>query len=221
MPVSLAHRGDFPLAILAKAPVPGRVKTRLIPHLGAQGATTLHEVLLRQTVAIAVEATTNVVLWTALDHDHALFRELADTYRLTLRPQGGGDLGERMYQALAAMEGPGLVVGSDCPVLKPALLIRCHAALNQADAVFLPAEDGGYALVGMRRPNYQPFKGVDWGSEHVMTQTRRRTAELGWKLVCPEVVWDVDRHEDYRRLIKDGAWAALLSPTARTIQPDR
>ena len=192
---------DFPLAILAKAPLPGRVKTRLIPALGAETAARLHARLLRQTLAVATAATVphRISLWTALDHAHPLFLELARHYDIELHAQPAGDLGRRMHYALTAMPGPGLVIGSDCAVLTPALLRQCHAALAESDAVCLPAEDGGYALIGAHRPDARLFAAIDWGSERVMAQTRRRVAALGWRLACPATVWDVDRPEDVAR----------------------
>ena len=89
---------DFPLAILAKAPIPGQVKTRLMPALGAEGACRLHERLVRHAVETALAATSpqHITLWTALDHAHPMFRELADRHGLSLRAQPEGDLGERM-----------------------------------------------------------------------------------------------------------------------------
>lgn len=196
-----AH-GAFPLAILAKAPIPGQVKTRLMPALGAEGACRLHERLLRHAVATALAATSPqcITLWTALDHAHPLFRELADRHGLRLRAQPEGDLGERMHQALQAMVAPGVLIGSDCPALTPALLRRCQAALTDVEAVFLPVEDGGYALVGVRRVDRRLFAAIDWGTNRVMAQTRARVDELGWRLACPARLWDVDRPEDLDRL---------------------
>ncbi|CAM3438337.1 TIGR04282 family arsenosugar biosynthesis glycosyltransferase [Halomonas lysinitropha] len=192
----------FPLAILAKAPISGQVKTRLMPALGAEGACRLHERLLQQAVDTALAATSphSITLWTALDHAHPVFRELADRHGIRLRAQPEGDLGQRMFQALQAMEEPGLLIGSDCPALTPALLERCQSALSEADAVFLPVEDGGYALVGVRRNDQRLFAAIDWGTNRVMKQTRARAHALGWRLACPAQLWDVDRPEDLDRL---------------------
>jgi rSAM/selenodomain-associated transferase 1 len=200
--MSADANGTFPLAILAKAPIPGQVKTRLIPALGAEGACRLHERLLRHAVATALAATSprDITLWTALDHDHPLFRELADRHGIRLRPQPEGDLGERMYEALQAMDAPGLLIGSDCPALTPVLLGHCQAALTDAEAVFLPVEDGGYALVGVRRVDRRLFAAIDWSTNRVMAQTRARVDEMGWRLACPARLWDVDRPEDLDRL---------------------
>ena len=189
------------MAILAKAPLAGRVKTRLIPALGAERAARLHAELLTDTLDIACRATAsaNITLWTALDHRHPLFLELASRFGVRLRPQPEGDLGERMFQALNAMSVRGLLIGSDCPVLTPELLKRCHQALQDHDAVFLPAEDGGYALVGTQRADKRLFENIAWGSARVMAETRRCADELGWHIACPATVWDLDRPEDLER----------------------
>ncbi len=68
------------------------------------------------------------------------------------------------------------------------------------DAVFIPAEDGGYVLVGLRRPQPRLFEGIDWGSERVMAQTRERLSELGLRWVELPTLWDVDRPGDLLRL---------------------
>lgn len=200
MPADQTHDG-FPLAILAKAPVTGRVKTRLIPTLGAEAAARLHEQLLRQTLSVALAATPahRIVLWTALEHDHPLFLELADHHGISLCPQPEGDLGLRMFTALAAMETPGVLVGSDCPVLTPALLRDCQAALGCHDGVLLPAEDGGYALVGLRTPQKAFFQDIAWGSDRVLDQTLASADSLGWQIAQPAKVWDIDRPDDLVR----------------------
>ncbi|WP_304526038.1 TIGR04282 family arsenosugar biosynthesis glycosyltransferase [Halomonas sp. I5-271120] len=191
----------FPLAILAKAPVPGRVKTRLTPTFAPETAARLHEQLLRQTLKVALAATPahRIVLWTSLEHDHPLFVEFAERHGISLRPQPEGDLGVRMFTALEAMGAPGLLVGSDCPVLAPQLLADCHAALSRHDGVLLPAEDGGYALVGLRAPCQAFFTDIAWGSDRVLAQTLARADSLGWRLAQPAKVWDVDRPEDVAR----------------------
>lgn len=194
--------GEVGLAILAKAPIPGRAKTRLIPALGPEGAARLHERLLRHTLATALAATPahRITLWTALDHAHPLFLELAERHAITLRPQPDGDLGERMHLALSQAGGSAMVIGSDCPVLTPALLGACAEALKHHDIVCLPAEDGGYALLGARHPDPRLFENIAWGGGRVMAETRERIAALGWRLACPATVWDVDRPEDLARL---------------------
>lgn len=197
---------EFPLAILAKAPIPGRVKTRLISRLGAEGAAELHRQLVWQTLETAVAATSPgaITLWTSLARpstpEHVFFDDCAKHFGIHLRPQPAGDLGTRMHAALEAMPGPGLVIGSDCPVLDAPLLQRCRAVLDSVDCVLLPADDGGYGLVGARHAERRLFSAIDWSTERVMTQTLARLAALGWSYACPASVWDVDRPEDVDRL---------------------
>lgn len=193
---------DFPLAILAKAPLPGMAKTRMIPALGAEGAARLQARLIQLTLATALESTpaANITLWTALDHQHPLFLSLADTYGITLRAQPSGDLGARMHHALQCMGKPGLLIGTDCPALCRNILNLCFQQLNHADSVFLPAMDGGYALVGVRRTDPGLFSDISWGTSQVMAQTRERLARLGWSLSCPAKVRDLDTPEDLLHL---------------------
>lgn len=204
----MSDKHDFPLAILAKAPVPGWAKTRLIPRLGAEGAAELHRRLVWHTLETAVSATSPaaITLWTAHpsrhgSEEHTFFIECAEHFGIRLRAQPVGDLGIRMHAALAAMPGPGLVIGCDCPMLDAALLQRCQAALVSVDCVLLPAEDGGYALVGSRRTEQRLFADIDWSTERVMAQTLSRIEALGWTCTCPARVWDVDRPADIDRLL--------------------
>ncbi|MCE8041524.1 glycosyltransferase [Halomonas daqingensis] len=192
---------EVSLAILAKAPIPGRVKTRLISSCGAEQAACVHAELLCHTlnVARAAFAPERITLWTALDHAHPLFITLAERHAVTLRPQPQGGLGVRLYHAMASASGPILAIGSDCPVLSPGLLHACAEALTDHDVSCLPAEDGGYALLGLRRAHPHLFTAIDWGTERVMAQTSRRIHELGWHLACPATVWDVDRPADLKR----------------------
>ncbi|ALM53501.1 TIGR04282 family arsenosugar biosynthesis glycosyltransferase [Halomonas huangheensis] len=200
--VEHSSRGHFPLAILAKAPVPGKAKTRLIPALGAEGAAALQAQLIRHTLATALQATnaSAITLWTALEHRHPLFVELAQQTAITLKAQPSGNLGVRMYHALSAMQSRGVLIGTDCPMLDAELLRHCQHCLEHADSVFLPAEDGGYGLVGMRRPSLHPFTDIDWGTSAVMAQTLRRLKQIQWSHTCPSTVWDVDRPDDLDRL---------------------
>jgi rSAM/selenodomain-associated transferase 1 len=190
-----------PIAVFARAPVPGRTKTRLIPALGPEGAARLHERLLRKTVDSACAAGLGpVTLWCAPDTAHPLFAELAAGNRIALTVQAGPDLGARMHQAFATAGGPLLLIGTDCPALTPTLLRQAAAALQTASAVFAPAEDGGYVLVGLHGPEKRLFENVDWGTHAVMEQTRARLheARLRWRELPP--TWDVDRPDDLPRL---------------------
>ena len=192
------------IAIFAKAPVAGTAKTRLIPALGAAGAARLHRQLVRHALHTAQAAALGPVsLWCAPDTTHRFFRALAITTGIPLHVQHGEHLGERMHHALSALTAtaPTLLIGTDCPMLDPATLQACAVALrNGEDAVFLPAEDGGYALVGLRRPQPGLFRNIDWGRDAVMAQTRDRLRDCDLRWAEPATVWDVDRPQDLARL---------------------
>jgi hypothetical protein len=119
---------------------------------------------------------------------------------ISLEPQVGGDLGERMAAALAR-HCPAVLVGCDCPVLSSAHLQAAAQALaSGAGVVLTPAEDGGYVLVGVNAPQPGLFAGMTWGHERVMAETRARVAALGLRCVELETLWDLDRPEDLLRL---------------------
>lgn len=203
IPVNTEHNDRVGVAILAKAPIPGLAKTRLIPHLGAAGAAALQRWLLQRTVATAVVADVGpVTLWCAPDTHHPEFAVCGAYGAVTLRQQADGDLGERMLAAVA--ESPSsagtLVIGTDCPLLTPSLLRTAADALKDRDAIVIPAEDGGYVLIGMHQALPQVFSAIEWSSERVMAQTRQRLTTAGWQWTEFDALWDVDRAEDFERL---------------------
>ncbi len=191
------------VAILARAPVAGRAKTRLIPLLGAAGAAGLQAWMLERAVATALAADVGpVTLWCEGDPGHRAFVRCRELGPLRIRPQVAGDLGRRMLAAVE--ESPAaagtLVIGTDCPVLDAAHLREAARALAERDAVLIPAEDGGYVLIGMKVPAAGAFAGIDWGSPQVMAQTRQALDALGWRRAELATLWDVDRAEDVERL---------------------
>ena len=107
-----------------------------------------------------------------------------------------------MLAAIAETTTPAgtLVIGTDCPALTPALLRLAANTLAGHDAVVVPAEDGGYVLIGMRQAAPRIFDAVDWSTGHVMAQTRARLAEMDWRWQEFAPLWDVDRGEDLERL---------------------
>lgn len=190
------------IAILAKAPVPGYAKTRLIPTLGADGAAALQAAMLKRTLATALAAGIGpVTLWCAPDRSHPTFAE-AVALGVELAEQPAGDIGQRMQAAMAAATTLGgvIVIGADCPALTPAHLRQAAAALAGHDAVVIPAEDGGYVLLGLRQANAAVFSGVAWSTPQVMAQTRARLAAAGLRHAEFSPLFDVDRRSDLPRL---------------------
>ncbi len=138
------------IAILAKAPVAGLSKTRLIPAIGAHAAAVLQERMTERTVATALAAQAGpVTVWCAPDPGHVSFRDLCKLGQVTLKRQIDGDIGERMLAAFVGHDGPTVLIGSDCPAFTPEHLRAAAQALRDgSDVVLTPAEDGGYVLIG-------------------------------------------------------------------------
>lgn len=193
---------DVAVLVFARAPVPGGVKRRLVPRLGAWRAGRLHLSLLRQTLRTAAAAGCGPVEL-HLTRGHALFRK----YEL----QKGRDLGERMHRALERAlrrHRAAILIGSDCPGLRPADLRRAARLLaGSCEVVLGPAEDGGYVLIGARRVSPCLFEGIEWGTPDVYAATAQRLDALRYRWRALRPLWDVDRPDDLGRL------RALRSPS--------
>jgi rSAM/selenodomain-associated transferase 1 len=209
--MSLGSPEPVAVAILAKAPLPGLAKTRLAPALGAAGAAALQARLIERAAETARAANIGpITLWAAPDQDHPAFQTLAALFGVKLARQPDGDLGARMLAALAAAHGPALVIGTDCPALQPAHLRTAAEALAAGvDAVVIPVEDGGYALIGLREPEPALFANMAWSTAGVMAETRRRLTRLALSWREPARLWDVDLPEDVERMRREGL-AALV-----------
>ncbi|WP_366931501.1 TIGR04282 family arsenosugar biosynthesis glycosyltransferase [Thiocapsa sp.] len=195
------------ILIFAKAPIPGQVKTRLIPTLGPAGAAELARDLLERLVRrLAGARLAPVELWCSPDPGHPLFRDLSESAGVALRTQRGEDLGERLSAAAEDALGRAeavLLVGADIPELDADYCASALSALADFDAVLGPAEDGGYVLLGLKAPAPELFTDMPWGGERVAAITRGRIASLGLRCSERATLWDLDRPEDllrYRRI---------------------
>lgn len=182
------------IVIFAKQPVPGRVKTRLIPALGAEGAAALARKMLAATVAEVLATGLPVELWG--EPDAALWHEARPGLALT--GQGDGDLGVRLARAAERVLAgePVLLIGADCPELDRGRLLAAADGLEDHDAFLHPARDGGYALLGLRRFDRSLFEGIDWSTSAVARQTATKIEALGWSLRVGETLRDIDEPED-------------------------
>lgn len=198
------------MIVFAKAPVAGFAKSRLAPVLGAAGAAALAERLLVHAVRQAAAAGIDTLeLCVTPDTTHPLLRRLQAEHGARLRAQGDGDLGTRMHRALKRAlrtHRRALLIGTDVPALDAALLQRADAALAAVDAVFVPALDGGYALIGLQRAVASLFAGVDWSTDRVMAQTRARAAAAGLRVAELSPVADIDTAADLVHL--PAGWTA-------------
>jgi uncharacterized protein len=193
------------LAVIAKAPVAGRVKTRLCPPCTPQEAAELAEAALRDTLAAMADAAQlapfAVVRTIVLDGAPGPW---VDGEQVVA--QRGGGLDERLATAFTDLgDGPVLIVGMDTPQLTGALLAEALAALEHHDAVLGPATDGGYWGVGLRRPDPQALIGVPMSVDHTLAAQRARLSDLGLDVADAATLVDVDT-------IEDAEWVALQAP---------
>jgi uncharacterized protein len=160
------------LVVFAKAPVLGRVKTRLARDIGALAALRFHR-LTTAALLRRVAGDPRWRCWLALSPDRAASGPRYWPSPATRLPQGSGDLGARMRRPFLALPpGPVVIIGSDIPGIVPGHLVAAFRALDKSHLVFGPATDGGYWLVGARRPlPARLFAGVRWSSEHALADT--------------------------------------------------
>ncbi len=200
-----SNPGSVSIAILAKAPIPGFAKTRLIPAIGAHAAAVLQERLTERTVATAFAAGIGpVTLCCEPDATHDTFLKMVARMKITLRQQPQDDLAARMRVAFAGSTGPVLLIGSDCPALTEAHLRSAALALRDGnDVVLIPAERGGYVLLGMRKAQPALFSKIAWDGSNVLADTRARIVEQRLMLVERPPLWDVDTEIDLARLERE------------------
>ncbi|WP_181009322.1 TIGR04282 family arsenosugar biosynthesis glycosyltransferase [Streptomyces sp. SM11] len=216
-----AHRGTPAILIMAKAPRPGTVKTRLHPLLGPLRCAELQAGLIRHTMELTTVHTPRTYLaYAPADGGDAIGTTTPAGVRLRL--QRGEDLGQRLAAAVADAfadgAGPLLVIGTDAPTLTGDHLTAAFTALESHDVVLGPALDGGYYLIGLRAPHTSLFA-LDadvWSTDRVLTATRcvARREGLSVELLCP--LRDLDTPEDATALLAD---PALPAPIAALIQP--
>jgi len=178
----------IPVIVFSRAPVPGRVKTRLAARVGGWRAARLHMRLTRRALRTARAACVGPVEL-HVTSDHAAFGFFRPRFL-----QKGNTLGERMYRALRRHRRA-ILIGSDCPALEPRDLRRAARLLCAGyRVVLLPTEDGGYALIAAQHAPRAIFEGIAWGEPQVFDETAKRLAGIRWGRL--RVLRDIDRPED-------------------------
>ncbi len=198
MPLLSAQRR---LILFGRYPVPGHTKTRLIPLLGALGAAELQRELTEQALSKLSGAGLAPVDFVYSGGTAEQVNLWMANRRVSLSPQSEGDLGDRMQCALEAALARGarqaILVGTDVPEMNAEHIARAFDALADADLVLGPSNDGGYWLIGCRRP-VALFDGIEWGSEQVLSQTMASAERLGLSVALLPPLIDVDTPEDLR-----------------------
>ena len=198
------------IALFAKAPTPGFVKTRLVPPLSAEEAADLALAFLIDSTAAMLRAAARCDAQAALFYSPAdaapWFRSVLGE-RICYYPQREGDLTERLAGAYRTLAEAGCdtvcFIGADSPTLPEGTIDAAFAGLREHDLAIGPAQDGGYYLLAMRAANVEIFSGIAWSTEHVLQQTRAAAQRLGLS-VSPLPMWyDVDDESTLHQLIRE------------------
>ena len=190
------------LLLFTRFPEPGKVKTRLIPALGAEGAASLHRHLTAHILQIIRDFVktnnTDLIICFAGAHVQGMRQTFGSDYQY--QTQAEGDLGHRMSVAFADSLAQGrrrvVLIGSDCPGITAKVLDSAFSHLSHYDLVLGPATDGGYYLIGLSAPSPELFQDLPWGTVDVLALTLARAAGLGLRTILLEPLPDIDRPED-------------------------
>jgi rSAM/selenodomain-associated transferase 1 len=193
------------LTVMAKAHLPGEVKTRLASILSPQGAAELSLCFFLDAMELA-ESVSDCEVVLAYSPDDALDAfPVAGTLVAECIPQGEGDLGVRMHHVFESLFGKGyskvVLIGSDMPTLPLRYLQEAFSLLEVLPVVLGPSMDGGYYLIGMQTTIPEIFAGIDWGTSQVLSQTIERLTEKDIQSMCLPTWYDVDNPEDLNFLI--------------------
>lgn len=202
MPIATLCR----IVVIAKAPVPGLCKTRLIPALGAQGAARLAARMLQHAVQSALAANIGPVeICAAPCAGHVAWQALDLPSNVHWSDQAEGDLGRRMAAAAQRTLARGehvMLIGSDCPALCADTLKTSSRALDRHDAALVPTFDGGYALLALARFHAGIFEKMPWSTPEVAGTTLARFAQDRWRVQVGEMLHDIDEPADLMHLPK-------------------
>lgn len=205
------------ILLFSKYPIPGRVKTRLVPTLGAVRATRLHRRFAEAAIDTARASGLPVTVYASGAPLRRFRAWLGDGVRY--ERQCHGDLGQRMQEAFATAFRRGaskaLAIGADVPGLTTEILRDAVCALDSSDVVLGPATDGGYYLIGFRQPRPMLFRDIAWGSDQVLPQTRKALAASGLSFHELPALSDVDRPEDLDCVANDPRFSDALDVTPR------
>ncbi len=200
----LMNRSGSAIAVMAKHPEPGKVKTRLCPPLTRGEAADLYEAFLLDTVELA-SGIPGVDLFIAYDPEtaHNFFSRTFPGPTECI-PQGTGDLGARLSRISRGLFVRGyrklIILASDTPHLKRHCISRAFSRLDETDVILGPCDDGGYYLIGSRGHAPALFEGIPWSTSRVLERTTGRAQDAGmtWELLPS--YYDIDTKEDLVRL---------------------
>lgn len=209
------------IAILARAPVPGAAKTRLIPALGVENTARLAARMLNHGVQQAQLAQVGPVELWVTEPGHPVWSSLAIPSEVDIFEQGYGDLGDRMAQIAKRAIGNRrtvILMGTDCPALDARRLRSLAEALQSHDAAIVPARDGGYVALALNR--YEPglFQDMPWSTREVLAVTLQKMDTLGWRYKSFPALRDIDEPQDLVDL--PVGWLQIGEASASQEPPD-
>lgn len=191
---------EIPLILFAKAPIVGRVKTRLQSHCSPEQATEIAKILLEQTILKTSRAWPGEVLLSVwLDHDHEFIQLMQARYSLKLVHQCEGDLGAKMAAAFDRFGYPAVVMGCDVPHIPDYCLAQAHQQLANGNDVIGPSDDGGYYLLGLQASQAALFHNMQWGVSSVLDQTLQTADQLELNFSMLEELNDIDEWSDLQK----------------------
>src|SRR5947207_3220420 len=225
-------RGLCALAVMTKAPQAGRVKTRLVPPLTPEEAAELNKCFLRDTAAAISTACSRrpvgdaretarasaIAVYTPFGAESAYNDILPDDF--SLLPQRGDKFGERLYFAVEDLFKCGFdsvcLIDSDSPTVPAENFAEAVELLSTSDdrIVLGPSDDGGYYLIGVKKPHRHLFEQVDGGTEVALNQTIQRATEIGLAVKLLPIGYDVDDDASLRRLCNDLLGDTMLADVA-------
>ena len=185
------------IIVFVKAPRPGFVKTRLAAAIGNEAACDAYCQLTETVLAHLAPLPHLEIRFTPDDAKNEITQWLCGDW--SARPQGNGDLGERMHRAFTEANCPTIIIGSDCPEVELRDLQAAAKALKSDDAVIGPATDGGYWLIGLNAPCPALFKNIKWSTSDVLPKTLEKASAAGLSVQLLRELADVDTGEDWER----------------------
>jgi len=212
----LCRTGGDCAILFARTPVPGRVKSRLLPRFSPEQACALHCAATSDTAALLDDTLPHAALWLFLSEQpwgtEAGGLVLPQRFRRAV--QASGSLGDRLAASFARAFSSGarrvVIFGSDSPTLPRSVPSQAFRALDDADLVLGPADDGGYYLIGCRRFEPRLFQNIAWSTPRTAEQTLANAAALGWRTALLDPWFDLDTWGDVERLLADARGGAPL-----------
>jgi rSAM/selenodomain-associated transferase 1 len=201
------NQPECAIAVMAKQPEPGNVKTRLCPPLTPGQAADLYEAFFLDTVSL-ISGIKHTDVFVAYDPDTAL-NFFSHILPATVKciPQGRGDLGNRLLRASSIVFSHGyrkvIMLASDTPHMPQDYIRRAFTRLDDTDVILGPCDDGGYYLIGLRFPAPEAFAGIPWSTSQVLDMTIQRAREAGMTCELLPPCYDIDTWDDAQRLMKD------------------